>query len=76
MKLVDEMGPELVTTSRCAARASFEADVSDALGEDTGGEMTFRVSSASGGGCSGGRKDHKRNYYSNKDSPGRLETVH
>ena len=53
MEFVDEMGPELVTPSRCAARASFGADISEGLGEDMGGEITSRVLAAAGS-CSGG----------------------
>ena len=48
MEFVDEMGPELVTPSRCAARASFGADISEGLGEDMGGEITSRVLAAAG----------------------------
>ena len=54
MALVDEMGSELVTPSRCAARASFGVDTSEGLGDDMGGEIMFRVLAASAGGCSGG----------------------
>ena len=54
MEFVDEMGPELVTPSRCVALASFEADISEGLGEDMGGEIIFRVLAASAVGYSGG----------------------
>jgi hypothetical protein len=56
MEFVDVMpvmGPELVTPSRCAARASFGVDISEGLGEVMGGEIAFRVLAASAGGCSG-----------------------
>ena len=53
MEFVDEMGPELVTPSRCAARASFGADISEGLGEDMGGEITFRVLATSAEGYGG-----------------------
>ena len=79
MEFVDEMGPELVTPSRCAARASFGADISEGLGEDMGGEITFRVLAASAGGYSGGslvRITSVSTNYGNRDSPGQLETVH
>ena len=54
MALVDEMGSELVTPSRCAARASFGVNISEGLGDDMGGETTFHVLAALAGGYSGG----------------------
>jgi hypothetical protein len=43
---VDEMRPELVIPSCCEARASFEVDASEGLGEDVWCEMTLYVLSA------------------------------
>jgi hypothetical protein len=54
MELADKIGAEFVTPSRCAARASFEADISDSLEEDLRSTATVCVLSASEGGCNGG----------------------
>jgi hypothetical protein len=53
IELADKIGAEFVTPSRCAARASFEADISDSLEEDLRSTATVCVLSASEGGCNG-----------------------
>jgi hypothetical protein len=58
------MRPELVIPSCCEARASFEVDALEGLGEDVWCEMTLHVLSAWAEGYSRGPRvvgdDHKR----------------